>query len=575
MHRCLRITEILHEICEYLAVVDMGMTKQPAVRSRKATAALASLARTCKAIQDPALDVLWADLDYFMRLIQCLPRSLWKVNALPPTAPHLVQPEQPVIFQRAMTLLDWKVFNKYAHRVRSLGGMAEENNQYAVTITISSEVLLALSCPPTSSPLLPNLRSLTWNTLSPDCTPLFRLLLSPKITRLIFRLESARLDCYANSALSVIGSVCPQISYFVLGRTKHARETEESVSVLSQLVESLQHLRTLEVNAISGKAIAHLASLPSLTSVCFAIDSSFVPYSIKSALPPQPFPMLNTLTIRAPGIIFVDALMRLMKISPTLIDVCAETNSEATRISRFFATLSNSCCTESLKTLRVQEHPTSLLADIPDPNKWVLGVQDLRPLFRFTRLRAVRLELVSTFDIDNAAIEELAHAWPELTSLHINKDVGWKALSKITYHGLLTLLENCSKLSSLSIDIDLRSLEEMPVPRACPCNGLSNKLIREMSLGNSRIDKPANVAVFMSAVLPNLMKVNAWSTRWADRRSDEARESYKVKWEMFNQFLPIFAATRAQGKGCPHATRFGGIVNAEIGDAKIKTELLI
>ncbi|KAH7905776.1 hypothetical protein BJ138DRAFT_1118168 [Hygrophoropsis aurantiaca] len=512
------------------------MSERPAIRSRKATTALAAFARTCKTIQNPALDVLWADLDYYVRLFQCLPGDLWGVQEEPTTLPfNFMQSEQPLKFQRPMTLSDWKVFNKYAYRVRSLAGMTEDHDDDAGTITISSEALLVLSCPP-SFPLLPNLGSLTWNTLSPEWMPLLRHLLSPKIAHLAFRLERTRLDSYANSALSLIGNF--------------ARETPQSISTVSQVVESLQHLRTLEVNVVSGKAIAHLARLPLLTSASFALDTSSDALPAGSALPTKPFPMLATLVIQAPFIRYVEALLLPVKISPTIIDVCLQTYCRAIHTSKFFATLSNSCCAESLKTLVVREYTAMEILPEQRSSRFVLGVQDLRPLFRLTRLRAVRLELVCNFDIDDAAIEELACAWPELTSLHMNEITGW-APSKITYQGLLALLKHCTKLSSLSIDVDFHSLEEMPVPSVCPCNGLSNKLIEEMSLGNSRIDKPANVAVFMSAVLPNLREVKKTSS---SLQTPQMRERDRANWEMFNQLLPIFAATRAQDKGCSHTT---------------------
>ncbi|KAH7902825.1 hypothetical protein BJ138DRAFT_1021480 [Hygrophoropsis aurantiaca] len=153
--------------------------------------------------------------------------------------------------------------------------------------------------------------------------------------------------------------------------------------------------------------------------------------------------------------------------------------------------------------------------------------------------------------MDDGELAELAHAWPQLTSLHMNETTGWLIPSKITYHGLLTFLEHCPRLISLSIDINFASLEEMPVPSACPCNGLSNKLINEISLGNSRIDKPLNVALFMSTVLPNLRKVKAWITSWAFQQPTDMRERNRANWEMFNQLLPILAATRTHGKGCP------------------------
>ncbi|KAH7906462.1 hypothetical protein BJ138DRAFT_1117554 [Hygrophoropsis aurantiaca] len=379
-------------------------------------------------------------------------------------------------------------------------------------------------------------------------------LLSPKITQLVLRLEAAQLGHYSNSAISVVGNICPQMRDFTLCRRQHARESEQSISIVSQVVESFQHLRTVRVNAINERAIAHLARLPSLTNVSFALDLSFDTQLLNLGLPAKPFPMLDILTIQAPTLRFVKAFLNLIKISPTLIAIyvaahCVASRCEASCYAEFFVALSNSCCTKSLKTLIVRE-PMGLERR---PDIFV-GVQELQPVFRFTQLQMVMLELVSTFNIDDGALVELGHTWPQLAFLHMNETMGWTTPSKITYQGLLNFLEHCPKLTSLGIDVDFASLEEMPIPSACPCNGLSNKLIKEISLGNSRVNNPVHVALFVSAVLPNLRKVNAWSSLWASRQPTDMLERYRANWETFNQLLPVLAAARTQGKGCFHTT---------------------
>ena len=38
------------------------------------------LLKTCKALYEPALDVLWRDLDVLAPLVMCLPHDVWKVR---------------------------------------------------------------------------------------------------------------------------------------------------------------------------------------------------------------------------------------------------------------------------------------------------------------------------------------------------------------------------------------------------------------------------------------------------------------------------------------------------------------
>lgn len=60
MHYCLQIAEIQERILSFLA---------PSVCT--------VLARTCRAFYEPAMDVVWADVDCFHRLIKCMPSDVW------------------------------------------------------------------------------------------------------------------------------------------------------------------------------------------------------------------------------------------------------------------------------------------------------------------------------------------------------------------------------------------------------------------------------------------------------------------------------------------------------------------
>lgn len=66
MHPCLAIPEIFSLICK-----EIG---QQSFRSGD----LASLARTCRAWTEIALDSLWYQIDRIDPLIECMPRDLWE-----------------------------------------------------------------------------------------------------------------------------------------------------------------------------------------------------------------------------------------------------------------------------------------------------------------------------------------------------------------------------------------------------------------------------------------------------------------------------------------------------------------
>lgn len=70
MHRCLNIVEVQRAIFR-------EVHRQP-----RGSATLARLARTCRAFNSAALDVLWATLESFVYLVQSLPRDLWKIEPM-------------------------------------------------------------------------------------------------------------------------------------------------------------------------------------------------------------------------------------------------------------------------------------------------------------------------------------------------------------------------------------------------------------------------------------------------------------------------------------------------------------
>lgn len=72
MHRCLLVTELLNIIFECHAI-----------RGATGSSTLLSLATTCRAFQQPALDILWRDMcNSLAPLIKCLPKDCWEQRGI-------------------------------------------------------------------------------------------------------------------------------------------------------------------------------------------------------------------------------------------------------------------------------------------------------------------------------------------------------------------------------------------------------------------------------------------------------------------------------------------------------------
>ena len=80
MHHALHIEEILLNIFSYCHILVRRSRPRRArfrVTRRYANVDLATLARTCMAFKEPALDMIWAELDDLTPLVRCLPKESW------------------------------------------------------------------------------------------------------------------------------------------------------------------------------------------------------------------------------------------------------------------------------------------------------------------------------------------------------------------------------------------------------------------------------------------------------------------------------------------------------------------
>jgi hypothetical protein len=66
MHHCLQIAEISSLIMDFM--VEDGNRE------------VLALLRTSTMFYEPALDILWSDLDTMAPLVMCLPRDAWKIK---------------------------------------------------------------------------------------------------------------------------------------------------------------------------------------------------------------------------------------------------------------------------------------------------------------------------------------------------------------------------------------------------------------------------------------------------------------------------------------------------------------
>ncbi|KAJ7058368.1 hypothetical protein C8F01DRAFT_1303893 [Mycena amicta] len=124
-------------------------------------AALTSLARTCKAASDPALDTLWHKIYSAHCILHLLPPDAWtipddnKVSIPGKYENHIIRHPEPT---RALTEADLVAFDRYAPRVKEVRISRSSKDNVC---TGSSTIFTALHR--LRDPIFPNMRELIWD----------------------------------------------------------------------------------------------------------------------------------------------------------------------------------------------------------------------------------------------------------------------------------------------------------------------------------------------------------------------------------------------------------------------------
>ncbi|KAF8434279.1 hypothetical protein L210DRAFT_3553512, partial [Boletus edulis BED1] len=133
MHHALEINETILNIFDHCDYMYGG-------RRWRDNPTLASLARTCRAFKEPALNLLWEELLNLSPLAQCLPE-----------ASHFINDEDLYSFSRPLTQTEWDTLQSYTCRIRSISEFRGLDCKSVITFLD----------PPATRPLFPNLCTLS------------------------------------------------------------------------------------------------------------------------------------------------------------------------------------------------------------------------------------------------------------------------------------------------------------------------------------------------------------------------------------------------------------------------------
>ncbi|TFK77287.1 hypothetical protein BDN72DRAFT_37304 [Pluteus cervinus] len=484
--------------------------------------ALSRLARTCRAVAEPALNVLWRELDSLVPIIGLFPNPILKKAR----RPGLGLSKTPVE-------ADWRNILKYSEKVRRISYDEASNNIAASIFPILDE------CRPRTH-ILPRLHELTWKAETPAGLDRCALFLSPEIR--VLNLE--------------IGSKFPQLSHFLSDMSARTKLTSFSFVSPTPLPDNftdllaqqdlLENINLVAPGALSPGVGRWVASLPKLKSLqldlsgrsIIAVEGFFdelrprsgdsTPSDVDSESGVFSDDELDFSEIRKSALRLTGDLpskgsfaqLRKLQLTGDVSNIAVFLRHIMSPLSQLDLVIEDPpdnadwqdlCAimcerfSESLQSLRVSATGSSRFADLvrstarAEPAGGRLSLEHLTSLPFLTRLEIDLPESTVFLDAD---IENLSKACPNLESLRLCPLARFSQNNqpKLSLDSLAHLVVNCGHLHTIAIVLSAKQGNaEVLASRAH-----SSRSLLRLSLGHSWISDPLQASIFLSHIAPYL-----------------------------------------------------------------------
>ncbi|KAI0360762.1 hypothetical protein OH77DRAFT_1434071 [Trametes cingulata] len=472
MHRCIFIDEIVRKVAEELLLMDRHDT-------------LAKLARTCKALHEAVLPVLW------MRLVNLHP--------LERLVRRVVRENPPAVGRARL--------RHYMRHVREFHW--SHGGQYTAIREFNDATLA-------EPQVFPQLRVLKWRDTRPEVFPYVLRLLAPTLRDLcIFTLHYASSEIIA--LLQTVPLVCTELRTFHLridGWHRHmlaAPQRSEVAEPLVQCIAKMPHLREFAAEiCFAGNFLAPLGALPELEMLeltCPQLVELTSPATLLTRLSSgQPwFPSLRRLSLY------------LRELNDTFLDFIRSIQS--TRLAelaiRVYRTPSGDLLQQQLATIvRMPLHRTlhsfSLFC-VEDLARGHMPVvvdagHALRPLYSLPHMKHISLRL-NHLVVDPRAINDIAQAWGQLETLSLLGNYAHPpSRGLLTLQNLVPLAQRCPQLAKLVLHFSATSPpSERDLARLFPRPSLCQ--LRTLVAHDAPIANLGAVAEFMRRAFPQVREV--------------------------------------------------------------------
>ncbi|KAF8441727.1 hypothetical protein L210DRAFT_441019 [Boletus edulis BED1] len=462
---------------------------------------LPSLARTCRAFKEPALDVLWEELPSLSPLTRCLPEAS---NQLSPN-------DRRRSFSRPLTGTEWDILQSYTRRIRRISDFRWGIDEKSIEI---------LSNPPTTEPLFLNLRSLHCNYAGINSTHLLHLPF-PSLITISVKFDNPH--CFQH-ALKSFSESSPNISRLFLYVRQSDGAFNKLVSSCVCRWRNIQHL-ICPHTSLDMDALAHLSRMPALTLLSFRQTAT-----LPDCDSPLLFSNLLRLRLKSPSLDLISRFLSWIRL-PAIREssIITDNRPSGHELSSFLASLQTSNSSHTMKDLEWYQLFTP--SNIVRSQAALLCLEDLQPCMAFSNLRRIYFDIECNVRLTDSDLLALASAWPYLEQLEINPGYGWNTRGGITPNGLLQLLQKCRSLLRVVVAMDTRGyhLEGSPVDVNL---GLTLPRYFVLDVLDSIIEAESVEAVatlFAGVASCSYFSLHAWSG--SEMVTPPGWEVYKERWD--------------------------------------------
>ncbi|KAG2127976.1 hypothetical protein DEU56DRAFT_982635 [Suillus clintonianus] len=474
MHHALLVDDIVHAILTHVTSTDIF-----------------NFARTCSAVSDPALDILWSEQSSLVPLIRCLPRDTWEVGK-----------DNYIYLCHEPLPMEWERIKMNASRIRRL--IPNSNRTSYPKLHISVLHQLFASFPPTS--IFPNLCALHFEAVSNllECRSdlsLLRQFLSPALELLSFDVPSGVLA----DELDRLVAALPEASG--LRQLSISVDPSPHGSHLTLPLQNMQKLNVLSMDGVDACPMMHnisnLQHLRHLHSLVLTLQEGS---GGMEKLPSGDMP-LELSTLKS-FVLYADRIQRcthflLRVVTPQLSSISIKYHKHALQeeVREFVLSLPTYCQTfASLEEISVG----SLSAWEPHPGS-TLPSDIFRPLLKFRKLAIVNFIEVGRYRLDDAFIEDAAAAWADLRELRFASNQTDTSTVRVTLTGILSLASRCRSLRILHLTFNATAFPTFPhAADGRPEFWPTQTALQKLHVGHSKVAADAYVPFWLAVVFPNL-----------------------------------------------------------------------